>query len=164
MSTRNQDIFHRSLLERKISLHINQVGSNIKQNLEDKLNAMISEKCVSEGFIRSGTINIVTYTSGDVVGDQIVFTCAFECDVCNPVENMHISCSVNTVTKAGVHCEYVDPISKGKPLQIFIARDHHYNDTDYNELVENDNIRVKVVGTRYELHDPHICVISTLVK
>lgn len=161
---KQRDVFHKSMLERKVALHINQVGTQVKRNLEAKLNDIMCDKCISEGFVRSKSIRIINYSSGDIDGDKVMFTCVFECDICNPVENMYIHCSVKTVTKAGVHCEYIDSESGAIPMQIFVARDHHYNDADFNDLEDGAAIRVKVIGTRYELNDPHICVIASLLK
>ena len=77
---------------------------------------------------------------------------------------MIIECNIKTITKAGIHCEYFDKESKSVPLHIFVARDHHFNNEEFNKLKEKDEIRIKVIGTRYELNDPYICVIASLVN
>lgn len=157
-------IFHPSVLERKVHLNINQVGENVKKNLEDKLNDLYCNKCIPEGIIRNDSIKLVTYSAGNVNGELISFICVFDCFVCNPVENMIIECNIKTITKAGIHCEYFDKESKSVPLHIFVARDHHFNNEEFNKLKEKDEIRIKVIGTRYELNDPYICVIASLVN
>ena len=157
-------IFHPSVLERKVNLHINEVGQNVKQNLELKLNDLFCNKCVPEGIIRHNSIKLTTYSAGNVNGESISFICVFDCFVCNPVENMIIECKIQTITKAGIHCQYYDKESNTSPLHIFVARDHHFNNQDFNNLEENDEVRIKVIGTRYELNDPYICVIASLVN
>lgn len=166
MTTTNKiyGIFHNSILERRVKLHINEVGQSIKQNLELKLNDLYCNKCVPEGIIRSNSIKLTTYSAGNVNGESIEFDCVFECFVCNPPENMIIECIIKTITKAGIHCEYFDRESNTIPLHIFVARDHHINNNDFANLKENDEIRIKVIGTRYELNDPYISVIATLVN
>ena len=50
---------------------------------------------------------------------------------------MIINCNVKNITKAGIRAE-VD--SEGQsPIVIFIARDHHYNNKQFNELKEDEN-------------------------
>jgi DNA-directed RNA polymerase subunit E'/Rpb7 len=157
-------IYALSVLEQKVRLHINEVGKTVKQNLENKIKSMLENKCIPEGIVKNNSIKIVTYTSGNVEGENIVFTCVFECFICNPVEGTLIECTTKTITKAGVHAEYFDQESRSVPLHIFIARDHHFNDDHFNRLKENDNIVVKVIGTRYELNDPYICAIASISK
>jgi DNA-directed RNA polymerase subunit E'/Rpb7 len=157
-------IYVLSLLERKVRLHINEVGKTVKQNLENKLKYMLQNKCIPEGIIQNNSIKIISYTCGNVEGDHIVFTCCLECFICNPVEGTLIECNVKTVTKAGIHAEYFDIASNSVPLHIFVARDHHFNDDTFNNLKENDNITAKVIGTRYELNDPYICAIASISK
>ena len=157
-------IFLPLVLERKINLHINEVGQNVKQNLELKLNDLYCNKCIPEGIIRNNSIKLVTYSAGNVNGELVSFVCIFDCFVCNPVENMVIECKIQTITKAGIHCQYYDRESNTSPLHIFVARDHHFNNKDFNDLEENDEVRIKVIGTRYELNDPYICVIASLIN
>jgi hypothetical protein len=47
-------------------------------------------------------------------------------------------------------------------LNIFIARDHHYNIPYFSELKEKDIIMVRVIGQRFELNDPFVSVIGEL--
>ena len=56
----------KSLLTKKISLHITEIGKNIKQNLEHKIISMVEGKCIEEGFIRPSSVKIQTYSCGIV--------------------------------------------------------------------------------------------------
>jgi hypothetical protein len=50
------------------------------------------------------------------------------------------------------------------PVVVFIAKDHHYNISYFNEVKEGDKINVRVVGQRFELNDKYVSVIGELVK
>jgi DNA-directed RNA polymerase subunit E'/Rpb7 len=154
-------IFIQSLLERKVYLHINEVGKNVKQNLELKLKYDLEDKCINEGIVKNGSIKIVSYSAGNVMGEKICFHCVLECFVCNPVEGMLIECTVKTTTKAGIHCEYIDE-DENVPLHVFVARDHHFNNNKFINLQENDKLKCKILGSRFELNDPYITSIATL--
>jgi hypothetical protein len=80
--------------------------------------------------------------------------------VCNPPQGMRISCAVKNVTNAGILAHTDD--SEYSPLNIFIARDHHYNIPYFSELKEGDIIMIRVVGQRFELNDPYVSVIGEL--
>jgi DNA-directed RNA polymerase subunit E'/Rpb7 len=145
----------------KIKLLITEVGNNIKQNLEKKISAKIEGKCIAEGFIKPNSVNIVTYSSGKIINEYVEFETAFECMVCYPVEGMLIECEVTTISKAGIHAEVVDS-DDVKPITVFVSRDHHSINTNFNKIEEKSKIIVSVVGTRFELNDPYICVIAKL--
>ena len=74
---------------------------------------------------------------------------------------MIIQCVIKNITKAGLRCELNEDIS---PLVIFVARDHHYNNEEFNNLNENDMINIRIIGQRFELNDSYICVISEFLE
>jgi hypothetical protein len=83
--------------------------------------------------------------------------------VCHPVEGMLVECTTKTITKAGIHAEVVDE-DGSVPVTVFIARDHHFTDKNFANVVENDKLVANVIGVRFELNDPYICVIAKLLE
>jgi len=155
-------VYIQSLLTMKVILPITEVGKNMKENLEKIISKRNEGKCIAEGFIRPGSIKVIRYSSGVVNNNNIEFETVFECMICHPVEGMLIECDTKTITKAGVHAEVIDNTG-AVPITVFIARDHHYNDKYFGEIKENMKIIVRVIGVRFELNDPYICVIGKLV-
>ena len=154
-------VYIKSLLNMKVMLKMNEIGQNIKQNLERTISKRTEGKCIAEGFIRPNSIQVINYSSGIISNDNIEFHTTFECMVCYPVEGMLLECETKTITKAGIHAEVID--DQGNiPITVFIARDHHFTDRQFGSIVENAKITVRVVGVRFELNDPYICVIGTL--
>ena len=156
-------VYIQSILTMKVILSITEVGKNIKQNLEKTISSKTEGKCIAEGFIRPRSVKVLSYSSGNVNGDIIEFQTVFECMICHPVEGMLIECDTKTITKAGIHAEVVDRDGT-VPVTVFVARDHHYNDKLFNNVKENTKITIQVIGIRYELNDPYICVIGKLVE
>jgi DNA-directed RNA polymerase subunit E'/Rpb7 len=156
-------VYIQSLLTMKVILPIVEVGKNMKENLEKIISKRNEGKCISEGFIRPGSIKVIRYSSGNVTGQYVEFETVFECMICHPVEGMLIECDVKTITKAGIHAEVTDSVG-AVPITAFIARDHHFTDRAFSEIKENAKIVVRVIGTRYELNDPYICVIGKLIE
>jgi DNA-directed RNA polymerase subunit E'/Rpb7 len=154
-------VYIQSLLTMKVILPITEVGKNMKDNLEKIISKRNEGKCIAEGFIRPGSINVIRYSSGVVNNRNVEFETVFECMICHPVEGMLIECDTKTITKAGIHAEVVDNTG-AIPITVFIARDHHYNDKYFGEIKENMKITIRVIGVRYELNDPYICVIGKL--
>jgi hypothetical protein len=75
---------------------------------------------------------------------------------------MLIECTSKTITKAGIHAQVLD--RDIVPVTVFVARDHHNMDRYFQSIQENTKILVKVIGIRYELNDPYICVLAKLLK
>jgi DNA-directed RNA polymerase subunit E'/Rpb7 len=140
---------------------ITEVGKNVKQNLEMVIGHKTSGKCIAEGFIRPGSVRVTSYSSGSIRGDRVEYQVIFECMICHPVDGMLMECKTKTITKAGIHAEVVDADGT-VPVTVFIARDHHFTDKRFSKVVENEKIMANVIGVRFELNDPYICVIANL--
>jgi DNA-directed RNA polymerase subunit E'/Rpb7 len=155
-------VYMKSILDKKVCLSIVEIGKNVKQNLERKINAEITGKCINEGYIKPGSVTIINYSSGNVNSDVVEFKVVFECMACHPVEGMLVECICKTVTKAGIHAQVIDD-DGNMPITMFIARDHHHLDNRLNEIKEGEKITSRVIGVRYELHDEFICTIGKLM-
>jgi len=159
----NSHIFMRSLLTQKIVLSFNEINNNIYNILEAKIKNFNENKCIKEGFIKNNSVKLLTYSSGELFGNKVLFECVFECLITNPVESMLINCVAKSLTKVGVRAELV--LDDGSsPYIIFIARDHHYNNEMFSQIKENDILQVRILGQRYELNDKFISVIAELIS
>jgi len=154
-------IYMKTLINKQVIMSILYVNKDIKNTLEDMIKSEIEGKCIVEGFIKNNSSKIITYSSGSISGANIIFEVVFECLVASPVEGMYIDCIAKNITKAGIRAEIDDSPS---PVVIFIARDHHYMSKHFSNIKEGDNIRVKVIGQRFELNDKYISVIAILVE
>lgn len=157
------NVYSKSILSKKINLLITETGANVKENIESKITSSVEGKCIADGFIKPGTVRLVSYSSGIVNNERIEFQTVFECMICHPVEGMTMDCTSKTITKAGVHAQVID--TDGTiPVTVFIARDHHNMNRHFNGIKENSNVTIKVTGVRYELNDPYICVLGKLME
>ena len=158
------DIYSDALLTRVIEIPMNAVGSGIKEKLEKKLRSMIEGKCISEGFVKPRSIKVLTYSSGKIYdGNKIHFETTFEVKICLPVEGMLMECVAKNITKAGIRSEVVSDESES-PVVIFVARDHHYSSDYFSSIKENDSIKIRVIGQRFELNDKYISIIAELIE
>jgi DNA-directed RNA polymerase subunit E'/Rpb7/16S rRNA G966 N2-methylase RsmD len=161
-TSRQFGIYTSMMITQKAHLSILNVGDNIKQTLEKYISQNIEGKCIAEGYIKPQTTKIISYSSGELNGSDVVFEVVFECLVCSPVEGMHIDCVAKNITEsAGIRAEVDDTPS---PLVIYIARDHHFNNPTFSKVKVGDKIKVRVIGQRYELNDKYISVIAELLE
>ena len=156
-------IYSRCLITKNISIPITSIGKNIKETIEKVIAFNFEGKCLVEGYIKPKSSKIITYSSGLVErGINISFEVVFECEICFPVEGTLVSCVAKNITKAGIRAESSDEIPS--PVIVYLARDHHYNNKQFSEIVENDTFNVRVIGQRFELNDKYVSIIGELVK
>lgn len=156
-------MYRRELLTCKIPLEFVHVGNSTKRNLERWVQQEMEGRCSVEGFIRPNSTNVLTYSSGRIVGHRVLFDVGFECQVCTPVEGHMITCIVENATKAGVRAKMKTRDDEPSPVDVFCARDHHHDNSYFLSLKEGDEITVRVIGQRYELNDPMISVIAQVL-
>ena len=159
---RTVGIFSTAMITRRIPLNIIHVGDNIKQALEKKVAFDIEGKCIVEGYVKNGSCRVQSYSSGELSSNDVMFDVVIQCEVCCPVEGMHIECVAKNITEsAGIKAETEDEPS---PVVIYVARDHHFNNSNFAKVKAGDKIKVRVIGQRYELNDPYISVIAELME
>lgn len=158
------DVFSRAMMSKPVYLHMDFVGSSLKENMEKKLKEQYEGKCIKEGYIRPNSVKILNYSSGLITDDSIYikFEVVFEAMVCFPVEGMLIDCTAVSITKAGIKAEIKK--YEPSPLVIFVARDHFHNSAYFSSIKEGDDISIRVIGQRFELNDKRISVIAELIE
>jgi DNA-directed RNA polymerase subunit E'/Rpb7 len=158
---RQQGLYTQILITRTIPVNINNIGNKIKETLEKAISTQIEGKCIVEGYIKPNTTEIITFSSGLIKGEFVIFEVVFKCDVCSPVEGMNIKCIAKHINKAGIRAEVNE---KPSPLVIFIARDHNYTSPLFSQVKENDELKIRVIGQRFELNDKYISIIAELLE
>ena len=105
----------------------------------------------------------MSYSSGNVISDLIEFHAIYECMISHPVEGMLIEAICKTVTKAGIHAQVIDE-DGNMPITVFVAKDHHFSNQQFNETQVGGNITVRVIGQRFELNDKYISIINKMLS
>ena len=160
-SKKENKLYSNIIITKKVSIHMSNIGANLKENMLKIIENDISGKCIAEGYIKPKSIKILSFSNGIQESDTIKFQVVFECYVCNPSEGNLITCIAKNITKAGIRAEVND---ENNPLIIFIARDHNYLNKSFSNINEGQEIIVRVIGQRYELNDKNISIIANLVE
>jgi DNA-directed RNA polymerase subunit E'/Rpb7 len=171
----NYGIYMENILTRKVVVPFNTIGKNIEELLKKVIAKKLEGRCASEGYIKKGSVNIISYSSGVANSENICFDVSFKCEICKPVEGMRIRCTVCNITKAGIRAIHHKEQCKDKdgdaiksfesPITVFVAREHHIKDKSYTEITkEGEDIIIKVIGSRYQLNDDNISILGELCK
>ena len=148
-------------ITKNIVLPITAIGKNLLETLENTITKMVGGKCIVEGYVKPGSIRVITFSSGIVKGENIVFDVVFNCEVWYPVSGMKLNCIAKNITKAGIRAESVD--EQPSPFILFVARDHFYASEYFNSIEENDKFVARILAQRFELNDKYISIIAELV-
>jgi len=148
-------------ITKSVILPMNSIGKNLQQLLENTISKMVGGKCIVEGYVKPNSIRIITFSSGIVKGENILFDVVFNCEVCFPVAGMNLNCIAKNITKAGIRAESSD--EQPSPFILFIARDHYYSNDYFNSIEENEKFIARVIAQRFELNDKYVSIIAELV-
>jgi len=148
-------------ITKNIILPITAIGKNLLQTLENTITKIVGGKCIVEGYVKPGSIRVITFSSGIVKGENIIFDVVFNCEVCYPVSGMKLNCIAKNITKAGIRAESFD--EQPSPFVLFVARDHYYASEYFNSIEENEKFVARIIAQRFELNDKYISVIAELV-
>jgi DNA-directed RNA polymerase subunit E'/Rpb7 len=154
-------VYSLSQITKSISLPINAIGKGLYQTIERTIAAMVEGKCIVEGFVKTGSVRVITYSSGLVKSDSVLFNVVFECYVCYPVAGMLMNCIAKNITKAGIRAESSEETPS--PFVLFIARDHYYASDYFNSIEEKEKFTARVIAQRFELNDKYVSIIAELV-
>ena len=158
----NDKIFSSAICTTHVVIPITAVGKNIAFVLSQYVSNKYEGYCIVEGYVKPGSVNIITHSSGEVIGQDVKFEVVYQIQVCHPVEGMIVDCLIKNITKAGIRAEI--PNYDATPMVIFIARDHHFTNEYFNTLKEGENTQVRVIGQRFELNDTFVSVIGELIN
>jgi DNA-directed RNA polymerase subunit E'/Rpb7 len=155
-------IYSKCQITKTIQLPITSIGKSINITIESVIASMIEGKCIVEGFVKKGSVRVITYSCGLIKGNKVIFDVVFECEICFPLAGMLLNCICKNVTKAGIRAESDN--DEMSPFVLFIARDHFYDNEYFNSIKENDTFIARVIAQRFELNDKYISVIGELVS
>ena len=156
-----KNVYSLSQITKNIMLPISAIGKTIHQTIERTIGSMVEGKCIVEGFVKTGSVRVITYSSGIIKGENVLFDVVFECEVCYPVAGMLLNCIARNITKAGIRAESSEETPS--PFVLFVARDHFYASDYFNSIEEKEKIVARVIAQRFELNDKYVSIIAELV-
>lgn len=156
-----ENIYFNCVLTKKIVVHSKYLNENINNYIDNYLKEKTEGKCIDEGYVKIDSIKFLKKSVGILLGSKftgdITYDVAYSATICNPVNGNIIETSVKSINKFGILCT-------NGPLKIIIARQLHQNDNDFNDIKENDVIKVEVIGKRFSLNDKEIQIVAKIWK
>jgi DNA-directed RNA polymerase subunit E'/Rpb7 len=153
--------FVKSILVKKISLPMSQVGSNLKEVIHYEISNLVEGKCSIEGYIKKHSVQIISHTCGLVCGARIVFDITFSCQIFLPCAGMILD---NGVISSNLDSAGIEVKSNQSPnfYVAFIYQDFNFGEDTLKGKV-GDAVSVRVIDYRFEIYDEYITIVGEIV-
>jgi len=156
----DDSLYNELLLTENIMVPPDKFNSNINSYLEESLKLKNEQKCISEGFIKKNSIEILKKSIGTLKGSQfhgnINYLLMYKALVCSPKNGSIIKCKVKLVNnKLGL-------LGSNGPLTIIVGKQLHNNPMLLDEINVDDIIEIKIIESKFSLNDKEIRIIGKL--
>jgi DNA-directed RNA polymerase subunit E'/Rpb7 len=155
----SDELFNEFFLTEKIIIEPKDLNHLINKTLEEKLKEKIEEKCISEGFIKKDSIQIVKKGLGELKGSQfngnMSYELLYKAQICNPKIGQTLKARVKFIKKIGI-------LAYNGPLSIIIGKEFHHDLSIFEDINPDDILEVQVIASKFSLNDREIKVIANL--
>ena len=155
-----------SHVSERVNLQPASLQGDISTSIEQAAKRKIENVCTKDGFIRPGSVVVVSRSMGFQQGihfnGEMSFDVELIADVCRPVRGDQIVCCVHNVNKMGLLAKAGD----NNEVHAYVAVHYHSNAEFFDDprLQEFTHILIEVVGCKIKLHDDKVMVVGKLIK
>jgi DNA-directed RNA polymerase subunit E'/Rpb7 len=157
-------LFISTKIKSSLSVYPKDLNNNLNRKIVNKIKNDVEGKCITNGYVKPGSVKLLKRSLGETLTSQfngaVVYHIEYLVDLCNPLEGANIECQVLNINKMGVLAGMIGEIDS--PLNILLAKQHHIDNAEFEDLKELDIINIKVLGKRYEYGDSQISIIGLL--
>ena len=159
------NLFISTKIKSSLSIEPKNLNSNLDRTIVKKLRQEIDGKCIKIGSVRNNSVKLIKRSLGHTMTSHfngtVLFHIEYLVDLCNPLEGAKIECKVINNNKMGILAKVVND-ENDSPLNIYCKKQHHIDNVEFENLVENDIINIRVLGKRFEFGESQISIIGLL--
>ena len=173
-SENEHDLFASTTMPDVVVLKPHHLGRNYRDVITDKLSKKLGGKCVKHGYVKPGSVKLVSVADGKLVTNtlngDVEFPVTLTAEVCNPPIGAVVPAKVVNSNKFGLlaHAGHVNQATQSWDviLEIVVTR----QSIGFKSLVDpdtvsvNDRVLVEIVGKKFELNDTKISIIGKIVR
>ena len=160
-------MYHTIFIDERVALvptELNILNSTtaMRDMLETKLREIHEGKCNANGFVRPGSIQLLSRSMGVAENGRftgnILYDCRASCEILYPTAGTHMNVMVIKVNKMGVYAVFEEAI------RILLPRDLHVGSEAFDAIKEGDTVRVCLDRSRFQTKDPFVMAVGHLVE
>ena len=166
------NVFNRILCKESIKLEPRCVNKEFKTEVLRRLKQKVEGICTKHGFIKHDTIEIHKITPGVIelisLCGNVVYDVYFYAEVCNPALGTVIQATVSNINRFGILAEsgYKQGDDYISVIEVIIAKNsvNIQSEIDLETLKIGDDIRVEILGRKFELGSKKISSIGRVIN
>lgn len=122
--------------------------------------------CNAQGYIRPGSMQILARSMGQAehcrfTGD-FIFYCKVRMECLMPFDGMIVEAQVLKANKLGAYVLVTEKKKRLEAMRILLPRDFNMGNSEFDNLKVGDEVRIKVLQTRFQVNDAFINGVGTL--
>jgi len=126
--------------------------------LEEKLSSRLEGKCSRHGFVKPGSVKIMSRSMGSVergrfTGDLLFYIQA-EGTVLNPPDGHILEGEIIRKNKMGLYVNYNDAI------RVIVPRDVNIGNEEFESVDIGESVRVEIKKSRFQVNDEYILSVG----
>ena len=126
--------------------------------LEEKLSSRLEGKCSRHGFVKPGSVKIMSRSMGSVergrfTGDLLFYIQA-EGTVLNPPDGHILEGEIIRKNKMGLYVNYNDAI------RVIVPRDVNIGNEEFESVDIGETVRVEIKKSRFQVNDEYILSVG----
>lgn len=153
------NIYKELTLCKKIYLEPKDLKKNLDEIIKINLVKEFENKCITEGYIKSDSIELLRRSLGSIQSSNfkgtIVYTVVFKAKICNPLNGSVIKARVEDINKLGL-------LGKNGPISVIIPREYSEDKLVFKDINIGNEVEVEVLGKKYDLNGSVISVVGRL--
>ena len=151
--------YSNQVLIKTISIPPIMLNNDLDVHIFDKLKNQVEGKCSKEGYIKEGSIKVISKSNGFFAGSLFTgvvnYNVTFSAEVCRPVKGDLINCEVKYINKLGIQAELGS-------LLIIIAKEFHNDKTIFRNIKQGDKIEIEVIDCKFKKNDKNILIAAKI--
>jgi len=161
-------LFQTVFIDQRVALKPSEFRDAISDLDSYLLTAMrkgVEGSCNAQGYVKPGSMQILARSMGQAehcrfTGDYI-FYCKVRMECLMPYDGMLIEGQVLKANKLGAYVLVTEGKKRLEAMRILLPRDLHMANAAFDSLKVGDNVRVKVMQTRFQVNDAFINAVGT---
>lgn len=164
---RNMTIYKPVYLDQRIMLsptEFREAAADIDAHLAKKMRKALEGMCCTHGYVRPGSAQILARSMGQAEHCRFTGDFLFQCKVkvlcLLPEAGQIVDAQVLKVNKLGAYALIVDDGRVQEAMRILVPRDLHIGNTEFDGLVPDQIVRVRLLRSRFQANDAFIQAVG----
>ena len=169
-SAEQTPLFTMAFLEQRISIpptDLAEAAPDVDAYLIHKLRGSLEGACCVHGYIKPGSLKLLGRSMGEAEHGRFTGDFLYVCKVSvlcfRPSADQQVIARIITMNKSGAYALLIEGGHTIQAARVFCPRDLHNGSTEFDAMAVGQDIRVRLLRSRFQVNDPFITVVGTII-